>query len=112
MADEESVSEAFELLCAKDNRVACRALQELQRISAETNLVYPYMDRLSGMLDSGNSYICTRAFTLVACSTKWDKGCKIDEVIGSYPGYITDAKPITAGQCIKALPLIARENPR
>jgi len=53
-------------------------LQELQKESEETDCVYPYMDRLSKMLDSDNS---------------------------------TDVKPITARQCIKLLPIIAKYKP-
>lgn len=34
-----------------------RALQELIKESEETDCVYPYMDRLSDMLDNDNSYI-------------------------------------------------------
>ena len=69
------------------------------------------MDRLSDMLDSDNSYIRTRGLTLLAYNAKWDKDYKIDEVIDKYLKHITDAKPITARQCIKLLPIIAKHKP-
>ena len=69
------------------------------------------MDRLSDMLDSDNSYIRTRGLTLLAYNAKWDKDYKIDEVIDKYLKHITDAKPITARQCIKLLPVIAKHKP-
>ena len=69
------------------------------------------MDRLSDMLDSDNSYIRTRRLTLLAYNAKWDKDYKIDEVIDKYLKHITDAKPITARQCIKLLPIIAKHKP-
>lgn len=91
-----NTAEIFELLFDKDNNVAYKALQELQKESIETEYVYPYMDRLSNMLDSDNSYVHTRGLTLIVYSAKWDKNYKIDETIDNYLKHITDIKPITA----------------
>lgn len=101
----------FELLFDKNNNVAYKALQELQKKSEKTNCIYPYMDRLIDMLDSENSYIRTRGIVLLAYNAKWDKDYKIDEVIDKYLKHITDVKPITARQCIKMLPIIAKYKP-
>lgn len=106
-----NIAEAFALLFDKNNTVAYKALQSLQKESEETNCVYPYMDRLSAMLDSDNSYIRTRGLTLLAYNAKWDKEYKIDEVIDKYLQHITDVKPITARQCIKLSPMIAKYKP-
>ena len=95
----------------KNNTTAYKALQNLQKESQETACVYPYMDRLSDMLDSDNSYIRTRGLTLLAYNAKWDKDYKIDEIIDKYLNHITDVKPITARQCIKLLPIIAKYKP-
>ena len=103
-----NIAETFELLFNKNNNVAHKALQELQKQSEETDCAYLYMDRLINMLDSDNSYIRTRGLTLLAYNVKWDKDYKIDEVIDKYLKHITDAKPITARQCIKLLPIIAK----
>lgn len=53
-----NIAKIFELLFDKNNKVAYKALQELIKESEETDFVYPYMDRLSDMLDNDNSYIC------------------------------------------------------
>lgn len=106
-----NIAETFELLLDKDNNVAYKALQLLQKESEETDCVYPYMDRLSDMLDNDNSYIRTRGLTLLAHNAKWDKDYKIDEIIDKYLKHITDIKPITARQCIKLLPIIAKYKP-
>ena len=103
-----NITETFELLFDKNNNVAYKALQELQKESEDTDCVYPDMDRLSDMLDSDNSYIRTRGLTLLAYNAKWDRDYKIDEVIDKYLKHITDVKPITARQCIKLLPIIAK----
>lgn len=106
-----NIGETFELLFDKNNNVAYKALQELQKESEETDCVYPFIDRLSDMLDSDNSYICTRGLTLLAYNAKWDKEYKVDEIIDEYLKHITDVKPITARQCIKLLPIIAKHKP-
>lgn len=106
-----NIVETFELLFDKNNKIAYKALQELQKESEETDCVYPYMDKLSDMLDSDNSYVRTRGLTLLAHNAKWDKDYKIDEIIDKYLRHITDVKPITARQCIKLLPIIAKYKP-
>ncbi len=106
-----NIAETLELLLDKNNKIAYKALQELQKESAETDCVYPYMDKLSDMLDSDNSYVRTRGLTLLAHNAKWDKDYKIDEIIDKYLRHITDVKPITARQCIKLLPMIAKYKP-
>lgn len=99
------------MLFDKNNNVAYKALQELQKESEKTNAVYVYMDRLGDMLDSDNSYIRTRGLVLLAYNARWDIDNKIDEIIDEYLKHITDVKPIMARQCIKLLPMVAREKP-
>lgn len=106
-----NIAETFELLFDKNNNVAYKALQELQKESEKTNAVYVYMDRLGDMLDSDNSYIRTRGLVLLAYNARWDIDNKIDEIIDEYLKHITDVKPIMARQCIKLLPMVAREKP-
>lgn len=106
-----NIAKTFESLFDKNNNVAYKALQELLKESEETDCVYPYMDRLSDMLDNDNSYIRTRGLTLLAYNAKWDKDYKFDEIIDKYLKHITDVKPITARQCIKLLPLVAKYKP-
>lgn len=108
----ENIAETFELLLEKNNNIAYKALQVLQQESEETDSVYFYMDRLSDMLESEHSYIRTRGLILIAYNAKWDKDYKIDEMIDRYLKHITDEKPITARQCIKMLPLIAKYKPK
>ncbi|MDD3205226.1 MAG: SufBD protein [Lachnospiraceae bacterium] len=103
--------ETFELLFEQKSNVAYKALQELQKESEETDKVYAYMDRLGDMLDHENSYVRTRGLTLIAYNAKWDMDYKIDEIIDKYLKHITDVKPITARQCIKLLPIMARDKP-
>lgn len=105
------MTEQLMLLYSKDNKIAYQTLKELQEKSEESNSVYPYMDKFIDMMDSDNSYIRTRGLTLIAANAKWDIDYKIDEIIDKYLQHITDIKPITARQCIKVLPEIAKFKP-
>lgn len=95
----------------KDNTYAYQCLQQLESESSSSDAVYPYFDHFSEMLGDTNSYIRTRGILLIAANTKWDKDNKIDEIIDDYLKHIMDDKPITARQCIKALPAIAQYKP-
>ena len=106
-----NVEDNFRLLFDKNNNIAYKALQELQKESEKSDKVYCYMDQLADMMDSDNSYIRTRGLTLIAYNAKWDKDNKIDEVIDEYLKHIEDIKPITARQCIKLLSMIAKNKP-
>lgn len=107
----DSIETMFERLSDKNNSTAYAALQDLQNESERSDKVYPYMDKLFDMLGSDNSYIRTRGLTLIAYNSKWDKDNKVDEIIDEYLKHISDVKPITARQCIKLLPMIAKHKP-
>lgn len=105
------IAETVERLLDRNHRVAYQAMQDLQAASEATEAVYPYMARFIGMLDSDNSYVRTRGLTLLAHQARWDKAGLLDAVIDRYLAHITDEKPITARQCIKLLPILARDKP-
>lgn len=108
---EMNVEDNFTLLFDRNNNTAYKALQTLQKECEESDRGYCYMEQLADMIDSDNSYIRTRGLTLIAYNAKWDKDNKIDEIIDKYLKHIEDVKPITARQCIKLLPLIAKNKP-
>lgn len=56
----ERVEELLELLTSRDNPQAYRALRALEEISAESNCLYPHMDKLIAMMGSSNSYARAR----------------------------------------------------
>lgn len=95
----------------KNDKYAYQCLKQLELESMASNAVYSYFDLFSAMLDDSNSYIRTRGIRLIAANAKWDIDYKIDEVIDSLLKHIMDDKPITARQCIKSLPPIAKCKP-
>lgn len=106
-----SVDELMGELFSRNNAQACGAMEALVGLCEHSNEVYQYFDKFAGMLDSPNSYVRNRGLALIAANAKWDADNKINAIIGEYLAHITDAKPITACQCIKALPIIAEHKP-
>ena len=104
----ESIAELIERLYSKDNKLAYQALQMLEIESEKSNAIYKFFDIFAEMIENNNSYIRTRGIVLISVNAKWDTENKIDEIIDNYLKHILDEKPITARQCIKALPSIAR----
>ena len=107
----EKVEELLEFLTSRNNSQAYQALKALEEMSAESNCLYPHMDKFIAMASSGNSYVRTRGLALIAHNAKWDVDGKIDGIIDRYLERITDEKPICARQCIKLLPLLAEAKP-
>ncbi len=106
-----NIPELIEGLKNSDDKKAYQCLKQLENESAISADVYPFFHVFVEMLGNTNSYIRTRGLLLIAANAKWDTDCKIDEIIDSYLKHITDDKPITARQCIKALPSIVKYKP-
>ena len=94
-----------------DDKIAYEYLKVLEEKSVCSSEVYSFFDNFAEMLESENSYIRTRGFLLIAANTKWDVDNKIDEIIDKLLECISDEKPITARQCTKSLPAIAKNKP-
>ena len=105
------VPELITGLFDKNDKAAYKCLQELEKTSLLNNSVYQFFETFADMLNSNNSYIRTRGLLLISANAKWDEDNKIDEIIDKYLEHIADEKPITARQCIKALPNIAKYKP-
>ncbi|WP_312061387.1 SufBD protein [Anaerotignum sp.] len=106
-----NIQEYLENLENGDNKKAYQCMKKLERESAISPHVYPFFHIFVEMLSNTNSYIRVRALILISANAKWDHDNKIDEIIDSYLKHITDEKPITARQCIKVLPSIAKYKP-
>lgn len=98
-------------LMNSDDKKAYQCLKQLESESCQSDAVYPFFDVFVGMLNNENSYIRTRGIVLIAVNAQWDSDYRIDEIIDKYLMHIADDKPITARQCIKVLPVIAKYKP-
>lgn len=105
------IEEMIQRLYGTNANDAYAALKVLLQISEDKNAVYPYFNEFAEMMESDNSYVRTRGLLLISANAKWDVDNKMDEVIDEYLKHIIDAKPITARQCIKAIPDIVKYKP-
>ena len=108
---EDEIQQLVEGLRDRDHQKAYQCFKKLESISERSDAVYSFFDTFAEMLDDANSYVRTRGILLIAAHARWDTECKIDEMIDRYLGHVMDEKPITARQCVKALPCIARYKP-
>jgi len=106
-----TIPELINGLFYKNDKAAYKCLKELISASEKDNGVYQFFDIFSEMIDNDNSYIRTRGLLLISANAKWDTDFKVDEIIDKYLCHIMDDKPITARQCIKTLPNIAKFKP-
>ena len=58
-----------------------------------------------------NSLVRNRAIAILAANARWDKDGKLDALLDEFLSHVADAKPITARQCVAALPEIAEARP-
>ena len=107
----EYIEELVNTLRGKDNTAAYQALLSLTDESEHSPAVYPFMDQFIEMLHDKNSYMRSRGLILISANARWDAGHKIDGILDDYVAHSLDEKPITARQCIRALPAIAKHQP-
>lgn len=105
------ISELVSGLYDSNDKSAYKCLKELELASEKDSSIYSFFDIFAEMLNNSNSYIRTRGLLLISANAKWDVGYKIDKIIDKYLKHIMDDKPITARQCIRALPNIAKYKP-
>lgn len=98
-------------LTDKDATAACAFADRIVCESRESDCWYPYLEAALGLLGHKNSLVRNRAISILASNARWDAAGKLDAVIDAFLTHVTDEKPITARQCIKALPEIAAARP-
>ena len=90
-------------LTAKDDKYACAFSVQIISESQETDKWYEYFDDFASLLDHPKSLVRNRALHILAANAQWDTENRFDGIISVFLTYITDEKPITARQCVKAL---------
>ena len=98
-------------LTGKGAKDAYTFTRQITAESRESNVWYPYLDRFTELLRHKNSLVRNRAISILAANARWDADGKFDALLEEFLSHVTDAKPITARQCIAALPEIAEAKP-
>jgi HEAT repeat protein len=95
-------------LTSKDDKYACAIADKIISESQETDEWYEYFDDFAALLNHPKSYVRSRVLSILAANAQWDDEKRFDLIIPDFLTHITDEKPITARQCIKALAQIGQ----
>lgn len=99
-------------LTAKDDKYACALADKIISESQETDEWYEYFDDFASLLDHPKSLVRNRALYILAANAQWDEENRFDAIISDFLTHITDEKPITARQCVKALAQVGLAKPQ
>ena len=80
--------------------------------SQDTDEWYEYFDTFSSLLNHPKSLVRNRVLYIHAANAQWDDENRFDAILEDYLAHITDEKPITARQCIKALVQVGMAKPQ
>lgn len=95
------------LLWSKNAAAACDAFRKLQDMSRASSCVYPHLDEFFELLEDRSSLARNRAIGLIAANARWDAQGVLEAKLPQLLNHLTDEKPITARQCVQAMPEIA-----
>lgn len=102
----------IENLTSKNDGFSCAYAEKILAESRETDEWYRYFDAFASLLDHPKSLVRNRALYLLAANAQWDDENRFDSILPAYLAHITDEKPITARQCIKALAQVGMAKPQ
>ena len=99
-------------LIVKDDKYACAIADKIISESQDTDEWYEYFDEFASLLNHPKSLVRNRVLYILATNAQWDNENRFDAIISEYIAHVTDDKPITARQCIKALAQIGVAKPQ
>ena len=99
-------------LTAKDDQYACAVADRIISESQDTDAWYAYFEAFAALLSHPKSLVRNRGLYLLAANVQWDDENRFDAILPEYLSHITDEKPITARQCIKALAQVGHAKPQ
>ena len=106
------MQEIIAKLTAKDNKHACAIADKIISESQDTDEWYEYFDAFASLLNHPKSLVRNRILYILAANAQWDDENRFDAILDDYLAHITDEKPITARQCIKALVQVGMAKPQ
>ena len=98
-------------LTGKDAKGSYALAQQITEESRASDTWYSHFDEFAALLRHKNSLVRNRAISILAANARWDKDGKFDLLLDEFLSHVTDVKPITARQCVAALPEIAEAKP-
>lgn len=90
----------------------CIVADKIISESQQTNEWYKHFDDFASLLDHPKSFVRNRVLYILAANARWDSQNRFDAIISDFLTHVTDEKPITARQCIKALVQVGSAKPQ
>ena len=100
------------MLTSKDDKAACAYAEKIISESRESDAWYDCFDEFASLLNHPKSLVRNRALNILAANVQWDDENRFDGILPDYLSHITDEKPITARQCVKALAEVGQAKPQ
>lgn len=98
-------------LTGKDAKAAYALALQITEESRVSDAWYSHFDEFAALLSHKNSLVRNRTISILAANARWDREGKFDALLDEFLSHVTDVKPITARQCVAALPEIAEAKP-
>lgn len=98
-------------LTSRDAVAACAFADRIVHESGKSDCWYLFFDDIAALLRHKNSLVRNRAISILAANARWDTENCYDAMMDEFLSHVTDEKPITVRQCIKALPEISAVKP-
>lgn len=99
-------------LTTKNDKCACAFADKIILESQETDEWYEYFNTFASLLNHPKSLVRNRVLYILAANAQWDEDNHFDAILDDYLAHVTDEKPITARQCIKALAQVGLAKPQ
>ena len=99
-------------LTAKDDSYACAFADQIISESQESDQWYESFEAFASLLNHPKSFVRNRILHILAANAQWDDENRFDAILSDYLAHVTDEKPITARQCIKALVQVGKAKPQ
>ena len=106
------VQEIIAKLIVKDDKYTSAVAERIISESQDTDKWYEYFDEFASLLNHPKSLVRNRVLYILAANAQWDDENRFDAILDDYLTHVTDEKPITARQCIKALAQVGKAKPQ
>lgn len=107
-----TISDCIARLTGGDAGDACAYAEQIAAESRESGCWAPYLADFAALLRHRNSLVRNRAVSILAANARWAPAEIFDSLMDEFLRHVADEKPITARQCIQALPEIAAAQPQ
>ena len=108
---EEDIPVLIDLLKEKEDNLRYPAFLLLKQRSVISRDIYPYWSIFCDKIANENSYQRSIGIMLIAENVRWDKECRLDDILEEYLSHTEDEKFITSRQTIQSIKIWIKKRP-